>query len=94
MTGSVGSRIRVGGDLYHPVVPAGAIYVGRQGFGLRRSPWANPFGVRQYGRLETLLLYRQWLAERPELVRRARRELTGSVKASSSPPPESPCAHM
>jgi hypothetical protein len=70
-----GRRVRVSGDLYHPVVPAGAIYVGRQGFGLRRSPWANPFSVREHGRAEALRRYRQWLHERPELIERARREL-------------------
>ena len=57
------ARVRVSGDLYHPVVPPGAIYVGRQGFGLRRSPWANPYGARAHGRSEALRLYRQWLCD-------------------------------
>ncbi|MEU5785810.1 DUF4326 domain-containing protein [Micromonospora lupini] len=70
-------RVRVQGDLYHPVVPPGAVYVGRQGFGLRRSPWANPFSLRKHDRAEALRLYRQWLVGQPALVDRARRELTG-----------------
>ncbi|WP_328415726.1 DUF4326 domain-containing protein [Micromonospora sp. NBC_00389] len=75
------SRVRVQGDLYHPVVPTGAVYVGRQGFGLRRSPWANPFSLRRHDRAEALRLYRQWLVRQPALVDRARRELTGKQLA-------------
>lgn len=74
-------RVRVQGDLYHPVVPPGAVYVGRQGFGLRRSPWANPFSLRKHDRAEALRLYRQWLVGQPALVERARRELTGKQLA-------------
>jgi hypothetical protein len=79
-------RVRVSGDLYHPVVPPGAVYVGRQGFGLRRSPWANPYSVRAYGRAEALRLYRQWLHEQPELIERARQELPGRALACWCPP--------
>ncbi|WP_422745757.1 DUF4326 domain-containing protein [Micromonospora sp. WMMD754] len=81
--GGVGGqpRVRVQGDLYHPVVPPGAVYVGRQGFGLRRSPWANPFSLRKHDRAEALRLYRQWLVGQPALVERARRELTGKQLA-------------
>lgn len=81
--GGVGGqpRVRVQGDLYHPVVPPGAVYVGRQGFGLRRSPWANPFSLRKHDRAEALRLYRQWLVGQPALVDRARRELTGKQLA-------------
>jgi hypothetical protein len=75
------SRVRVQGDLYHPVVPPGAVYVGRQGFGLRRSPWANPFSLRRHDRTEALRLYRQWLVGQPALVDRARRELAGKQLA-------------
>jgi len=73
------ARVQVSGDLYHPVIPPGAVYVGRQGFGLRRSPWANPYSARVYGRAEALRLYRQWLHEQPELIERARQELLGRV---------------
>lgn len=81
--GGVGGqlRVRVQGDLYHPMVPPGAVYVGRQGFGLRRSPWANPFSLRKHDRAEALRLYRQWLVGQPALVDRARRELTGKQLA-------------
>ena len=79
------ARVRVSGDLYHPVIPPGAVYVGRQGFGLRRSPWANPYSTRVYGRTEALGLYRQWLHEQPELIERARQELPGLVLACSCP---------
>ncbi|AVT37150.1 hypothetical protein C6W10_12545 [Plantactinospora sp. BB1] len=75
------SRVRVQGDLYHPVVPSGAVYVGRQGFGLRRSPWANPFSLRSHDRAEALRLYRQWLVGQPALVERARQELAGKQLA-------------
>jgi hypothetical protein len=75
----------VSGDLYHPVIPPAAIYMGRQGFGLRRSPWANPYSARLYGRTEALRLYRQWLHERPELIERARRELPGHALACWCP---------
>ncbi|WBC18202.1 DUF4326 domain-containing protein [Micromonospora sp. WMMA1998] len=59
----------------------GAVYVGRQGFGLRRSPWANPFSLRKHDRAEALRLYRQWLVGQPALVDRARRELPGKQLA-------------
>ncbi len=36
-------RVQVEGDLFHGRVPAGAVYVGRQAPGLRRSKWHNPF---------------------------------------------------
>lgn len=38
-------RVKVGGDLFHPRVPDGAIYVGRQCPGLFASEFANPFKV-------------------------------------------------
>lgn len=79
------ARVRVSGDLYHPVIPPGAVYVGRQGFGLRRSPWANPYSARVYGRAEALHLYRQWLHEQPELIERARKELPGHALACWCP---------
>lgn len=39
-------RVRVSGDLFHPVVPEGALYVGRRGPGLAASPFANPFKLK------------------------------------------------
>lgn len=79
--GGVVARVRVSGDLYHPVVPPRAVYVGRQGFGLKRSPWANPFSVREYGRDDALRRYRRWLDQQPALVEQARRELAGRTLA-------------
>jgi hypothetical protein len=42
------------------------LYIGRQNrvAGLPRSPLANPFRVRDYGRGQTIPLYRRWLWER------------------------------
>ena len=74
-------RVRVEGDLYHPKVPVDAVYVGRQGVGLRRSPYANPFSVREYGRAEALERYERWLTGQPGLVARARLELRGRALA-------------
>jgi len=45
--------------------------------GLRASPFANPYRAREHGAVEAVLLYRAYLAERPELAERARRELAG-----------------
>ena len=39
-------RVRVGGDLFHPVVPDRAVYVGRSGPGLPASVFANPFRLK------------------------------------------------
>lgn len=39
-------RVRVGGDLFHPVLPESAAYVGRKGPGLAASPFANPFRLK------------------------------------------------
>ena len=70
-------RVRVTGDLYHGQVPEGAVYVGRRAPGLKQSPYANPYSVKQYGLDEALRLYRLYLDDHPELVERARRELRG-----------------
>ena len=51
-------RVKVTGDLFHGQVPDGAVYVGRQAPGLRRSPYANPYPVKTYGLAESLLRYR------------------------------------
>jgi hypothetical protein len=41
------SRVKVGGDLFHPRVPDGAVYCGRSGPGIRGSVWANPFKAKR-----------------------------------------------
>jgi hypothetical protein len=51
--------------------PAGAVVVSRP------SPWGNPYTVAEHGRERSVALYRQHLAEHPELVDTARRELAG-----------------
>jgi hypothetical protein len=67
------TRVRLGGDLFHPQVPPGAVNVTRQG-GRR---WSNPYPVKAYGRANAIRLYREHLAAHPELVEAARRELAG-----------------
>lgn len=59
-------RVRLGGSLYHPVVPAGAVRV------TRPTRWANPFPVDRYGRDEALRLYSGWLTGDPDAVAEAR----------------------
>ncbi|MEW1843020.1 DUF4326 domain-containing protein [Nonomuraea angiospora] len=81
--------VQVTGDLLHPQLPDGAIWCGREGPYLKRSPWANPHTLatagcwcpgcdgRVHTRSEVLDLYRAHLAARPDLVERARAELAG-----------------
>jgi hypothetical protein len=79
------ARVRVRGDLYHGQVPAGAVYVGRGAPGLPASPYANRHRVGKPCRTcglthdlsAALEAYRADLIARPELLERARRELTG-----------------
>ncbi len=75
-------RVRVQGDLYHGVVPDGAVYIGRQAPGLPRSPYANPHSIgkpcracdgRVHTRDEAVQLYGEEIP--PELVERARQEI-------------------
>lgn len=54
-------RVQVTGDLFHGRIPPGAVYVGRQARGLPRSPFANPFTVKEFGREEAVALYREYL---------------------------------
>lgn len=51
--------------------PAGAVVVSRP------SRWGNPYTIAEHGREKAVALYRQRLAENPELVEAARRELAG-----------------
>jgi hypothetical protein len=68
-------RVRVGGDLFHGRVPEGAVYVGRQAPGLRRSPFANPYPAKGPGRDEAVRRYRAYLRTRPDLVAAIRAEI-------------------
>lgn len=56
------------------------VYIGRVNHwrGLKASPYANPFRIGLDGtRDEVIEKYRDWLLAQPDLVKRARRELTG-----------------
>lgn len=70
-------RVRVIGDLFHGLVPEGAVYVGRRAPGLPASPFSNPYGVKRWGVDGAFILFCRYLDEHPELVERARRELAG-----------------
>lgn len=63
-----------------PDTPSSAIYVGRP------TVWGNPFSHRKHGTLAEFVVdsrdeavdsYREWLLAQPELVSRARSELSG-----------------
>ncbi len=43
---------------FHARVPEGAAYVGRAAPNLKRSPWANPYKVSEYGRERAVEMYR------------------------------------
>jgi hypothetical protein len=70
-------RVRVAGDLWHGRVPEGAVYVGRQGRGLPRSDFANPFEmVKGYSRVEAVLAFTEWLyGDHPDLIAQAAEEI-------------------
>jgi hypothetical protein len=71
------SGVFLNGDLFHGRVPDGAVYVGRAAPGLRASPYANPFRLRDHGPAEAVRLYRDYLAKRQDLAESARRDLAG-----------------
>lgn len=70
-------RVRVQGDLFHGVIPEGAIYVGRGAPGLPASPYRNPYRVRELGAYGAVAAYVTYLRSRPDLVEVMRRELAG-----------------
>jgi hypothetical protein len=76
-----GQRVQVQGDLFHGVVPEGAVYVGRAAPGLPASPYANPFPVKTYGLDESLRCYALFLDGYPNLVERAVEEIGDSDMA-------------
>jgi hypothetical protein len=72
-------------------VPKGAVYVGRQAPGLRRSPFANPFTVGDYGTAAAAVdACCAWLSGQPELIAKARAELSGKSLACWCGP-DQPC---
>ena len=80
-------RLQVAGDRFHPRIPAGAVYVGREAPYLPRSTYANPHtigkpcracgGATVHDRPRALRLFRRHLDQHPELVDQARVELAG-----------------
>lgn len=74
---STPKRAKVGGDLYHGVVPEGAVYIGRAVPGLPASQYANPYSAQILGHDGALRLYREHLRRNPELIARARHDLAG-----------------
>jgi Domain of unknown function (DUF4326) len=51
----------------------------------RPTRWGNPYPVKAYGRANAIRLYREHLAQHPELVEAARRELAGKDLACWCP---------
>lgn len=52
-------RLKVAGDRFHPQVPDGAMYVGRESPYLKRSPFHNPYRVgRPYTLAQSRDLFR------------------------------------
>jgi glutaminase len=70
-------RVKIQGDLYHGQVPPGAVYVGRQAPGLRRSPFANPFPVGEHCRDGAISLFYEHLLTTPSLLDAAHTQLAG-----------------
>jgi hypothetical protein len=76
----------VSGDLFHGQVPDGAVYVGRAAPGLPASRWSNRHrigtcrvcGGERHDRAAAVAAYARDLADRPDLVAAARRELAGA----------------
>lgn len=79
-------RVKVQGDLFHGVVPAGAVYVGRGAPGLKASPFMNHHPVGKPCRrcdgavhtpAEAVLAFDDDLLADAELLECAYRELAG-----------------
>lgn len=90
-------RVKVEGDLFHCVVPAGAVYVGRGAPGLKASPFMNRHPVGKPCKVcggtvhtlrESLAAYERDLT--PELLARACEELAGRDLACWCKTPETP----
>jgi Domain of unknown function (DUF4326) len=62
--------------------PPGAVVVARP------TRWGNPYQVATHGREQALALFRRHLADHPELVAAARRELAGKDLACWCKPGE------
>ena len=63
----------------HPIIPYGAVYIGRaiRWYRMPKSKWANPFTVKQEADRETAIAaYERWLQQQPRLME-ALHELRG-----------------
>lgn len=57
---------------YHKDAPLGSVYIGRP------TKWGNPFSIGKDGtREEVVIKYEQYLKNRPELIKAAKKELKG-----------------
>lgn len=59
-------RVQLSGNLYHPVVPPGAVRI------TRPTRWSNPYPLDRYPRTESMRLYCGWLTGDPDAVAQAR----------------------
>ena len=91
--------MRVTGDLFHPVVPAGAVYVGRGGPSLPASRFENRHRIGSDCRIcgsghdqpGAVAAYADDLDSSPELVAAVRTELAGADLACWCRPGTGPC---
>jgi|GEM_PF-1954197 len=87
--------LRPGGNLYHRVLPVGAVYVGRPGpYGNRHTagkPCRACGGGVVHDRAGEVEAHRQDLRNSPGLVARIRRELAGRSVACWCPLDGQPC---
>lgn len=89
-----GRRVRVTGDRFHPVVPPGAIYVGREAPHLKRSPYANPYRPTARtveSHAAAIERYRRHLRERPDLVAGIRADFAAGQDAACWCAEDLPC---
>jgi len=78
-------RVSVTGDLFHGVVPDGAVYVGRPAPGLPGSEWANPHRVGgtcrrcgvEHDQASAVAAYAVDLAAQPDRIAQAVEQLRG-----------------
>lgn len=84
----IGRRVTVTGNRFHPVIPEGSVWIGREAPYRKRSPFHNPFTVAEHGRERAVELYRIYLGLWPEIVEQACRELSGLDVACICKPDE------
>lgn len=98
--GPTGRRVRVMGNLFHPTVPDGAVYVGRAGPSLPASRFENRHRIggqcracgQDHDQAGAVAAYAADLESFPQLLAAARAELGGGVDLACWCRPESgPC---